>query len=89
MQKQTHKPRQNLANDLDDFDELMASLCALLTHACLTGCQQVEPTILERLNVLCNHEEAGFYPEQLKVLSKMKQLWETKLLSQQLDQLVH
>lgn len=66
-------------NSEDSFDDLMASLFVLLTHHSLRQCQASVGPIVERLNKLCCHSELEHYPEQLKVLGKMRQLWRTKL----------
>lgn len=66
-----------------DFDELMASLFVLVTHHSLTQCQASLSPIVERLNELCRHPDIELYPNQLKVLAKMRQLWRTHLFKQE------
>ena len=61
------------------YDDLMASLMVLVTHHSLTQCSASISAIVERLNLLCSHSEIEHYPNQLKVLSKMRHLWRTKL----------
>lgn len=72
-----------LAIDHDEsegcYDDLMASLMVLVTHHSLTQCSASISAIVERLNLLCRHSEIEHYPNQLKVLSKMRHLWRTRL----------
>jgi hypothetical protein len=63
------------------FDDLMANLFVLVTHHSLTQSQASLSPIVERLNVLCQHSEIEHYPEQLKVLAKMRHLWRTRLFN--------
>jgi hypothetical protein len=63
------------------FDDLMASLFMLLTHHDLTQSESSLRPIVERLNRLCRHSEIEHYPNQLRVLAKMRQIWLTKLFS--------
>ncbi|MFT4629780.1 MAG: hypothetical protein ACI8PV_000894 [Dinoroseobacter sp.] len=65
-----------------DFDDLMASLFVLVTHHSLTNCGCTLSTIVERLDQLCRHPHIELYPQQLKVLLKMRQLWLTHLFKQ-------
>jgi len=60
------------------FDDSMESLFVLVTHDSLTQCEASLSPIVERLNKLCQHSEIEHYPNQLKVLAKMRQLWRTK-----------
>jgi len=69
---------QNEAQE-GSLDDLMASLFVLLTHHSLTRCDAALTPIVERLNLLCQHSEIEHYPNQMKVLAKMRQLWRTKL----------
>ncbi len=69
---------QNEAQE-GSFDDLMASLFVLVTHHSLTQCDASISPIVERLNLLCQHSEIEHYPNQMKVLAKMRQLWRTKL----------
>lgn len=69
---------QTDANDRD-FDELMASLFVLVTHHSLTQCPASLSPIVDRLNELCRHPDIELYPQQLKVIAKMRQLWRTHL----------
>lgn len=78
MQKQLNYNRRNLQSE-DSFDELMASLFVLITHHSLSQCEACVAPIVERLNKLCCHSEVEHYPEQLRVLAKMRQLWRTRL----------
>lgn len=71
------------------FDDLMANLFVLLTHHCLTQSQASLPPIVERLNLLCQHSEIEYYPNQLRVLDKMRQLWRTKILDAELSRVHH
>ena len=71
------------------FDDLMASLFVLVTHHSLTQCKGALSPIVERLNMLCRHSEIEHYPEQLKVLAKMRQLWRTKLFNAENSGLKH
>ena len=75
--KQTETENQEVS-----FDDLMASLFVLVTHHSLTQCQASLEPIVERLNKLCHHSEVEHYPNQLKVLAKMRQLWLTKLFDE-------
>jgi hypothetical protein len=65
-----------------DFDDLMASLFVLVTHHSLTNCGCTLSTIVDRLDELCRHPDIELYPQQLKVLLKMRQLWLTHLFQQ-------
>lgn len=78
MYKSLREQRQNMKSE-DSFDDLMASLFILITHHSLNQCQASLNPIVERLNKLCRHSEIEHYPEQLKVLGKMRQLWRTRL----------
>ncbi len=71
------------------FDELMAQLFVLLTHHSLTQCKASLSPIVERLNCLCRHSEIEHYPEQLKVLAKMRQIWRTKLFGAEHSPIKH
>ncbi|MBL4671193.1 MAG: hypothetical protein JKX81_02945 [Arenicella sp.] len=71
------------------FDDLMASLFVLVTHHSLTQCEASLDPIVERLNILCQHSEIEHYPNQLKVLAKMRQLWRTKLFNAEYSGLKH
>lgn len=78
------KPHQTSAETIDrDFDELMASLFVLVTHHSLTQCQASLAPIVERLNELCRHPDIELYPNQLKVLAKMRRLWRAHLFNQE------
>lgn len=79
-----HKQEREL-----DFDNLMANLFTLITHHSLTQCQSSIPSIVERLEALCNHSEIELYPAQLKVLAKMRQLWKTQLFKTQTKNKIH
>ena len=61
------------------FDDLMANLFVLVTHHSLTQCEASLPIIVDRLHQLCHHSEIELYPNQMKVLAKMQQLWRTRL----------
>lgn len=61
------------------FDDLMANLFVMVTDYSLSQRQSIINPIVERLNTLCRHSEVEHYPEQLKVLGKMRQLWRTRL----------
>lgn len=91
MQKhQVSNPRT--AKSEDPFDDLMASLLVLVTHHSLSQCSASLSPIVERLNKLCCHSEVEHYPEQLRVLGKMRQLWRTRLFEieqTELSQKVH
>ncbi|MFT4635728.1 MAG: hypothetical protein ACI854_000243 [Arenicella sp.] len=76
-------------NNEASFDVLMASLFVLVTHHSLTQCQNSLRPIVEQLNSLCQHSEIEYYPNQLKVLAKMRQLWQTKLFDAEFDGLRH
>ncbi len=67
------------------YDDLMASLMVLVTHHSLTQCSASISAIVERLNLLCSHSEIEHYPNQLKVLSKMRHLWRTKLFESEVS----
>ncbi len=71
------------------FDDLMASLFVLVTHHSLNQCDSTLSVIVDRLDVLCKHSEIELYPNQQIVLSKMRQLWRTKLFNVQLSEVVH
>ncbi|MFQ3244337.1 MAG: hypothetical protein ACJAYF_000438 [Arenicella sp.] len=71
------------------FDDLMASLFVLITHHSLTQCQASLSPIVERLNVLCQHSEIEHYPEQWKVLAKMRHLWRTRLFDAEIADMKH
>jgi hypothetical protein len=72
-----------------DFDELMASLFVLITHHSLTQCKASLPPIVERLDELCRPTDIELYPQQFKVLVKMRQLWRTHLFKQTLNPYHH
>ncbi|MFT5135069.1 MAG: hypothetical protein ACI9XU_000938 [Arenicella sp.] len=76
-------------NNEASFDDLMASLFILVTHHSLTQCRESLSPIVERLNLLCRHSEIEYYPNQLKVLVKMRELWRTKLFDAKFDRLRH
>lgn len=78
-----------VADSEGSLDDLMASLFVLVTHHSLTQCQGSLRPIVERLNLLCQHSEIEHYPEQMKVLAKMRRLWQTKLFDTQLSVSVH
>ncbi len=71
------------------YDDLMASLMVLVTHHSLTQCSASISAIVERLNLLCSHSEIEHYPNQLKVLSKMRHLWRTKLFEVEVSNYRH
>ena len=71
------------------FDDLMAGLFVLITHHSLTQCEASLQPIVERLNKLCQHSEIELYPNQMKVLAKMRQLWRTKLFNYELSRVRH
>ncbi|MGK0374522.1 MAG: hypothetical protein ACJA2E_000991 [Arenicella sp.] len=71
------------------YDNLMANLFVLVTHHSLTQCQASLMPIVERLNLLCQHSEIEHYPNQLRVLNKMRQLWRTKLFDAELSDVKH
>lgn len=73
----------------DSFDDLMASLFVLVTHHSLTQCEASLSPIVERLNKLCQHSEIEHYPNQLKVLGRMRQLWRTKLFDTEYSNVTH
>jgi len=73
----------------DNFDELMASLFVLVTHYSLNKSNSILSTIVDRLDILCKHSEIELYPNQLIVLSKMRQLWRTKLFNIQISEVHH
>ena len=73
----------------DSFDDLMAGLMVLITHHSLTQCQNSLPSIVDRLKRVCTHSDLEHYPEQMLVLAKMRQLWETKLFEIRLDSTRH
>jgi hypothetical protein len=72
-----------------DYDELMASLFVLLSHHSLTQCKASLPPIVERLDELCQHTDIELFPQQLKILVKMRQLWQTHLFQQTLASYNH
>jgi len=78
-----------IQSDDGSFDDLMASLFVLVTHHSLTQCEASLKPIVERLNKLCQHSEIEHYPNQMKVLSKMRQLWRTRLFDAQYSGLKH
>jgi len=78
-----------IQSDDGSFDDLMASLFVLVTHHSLTQCEASLKPIVERLNKLCQHSEIEHYPNQMKVLSKMRQLWRTRLFDTQYSGLKH
>ncbi len=88
MLKQSSQDTNNNQTE-DSFDDLMASLLVLVTHQTLTHCRGTLPPIVERLNKLCSHSELEYYPEQMRVLAKMRHLWETKLFASEFSQLKH
>ena len=71
------------------LDDLMASLFVLITHHSLTQCQASLRPIVDKLNELCQHSEIEHYPNQLTVLSKMRQLWRTKLFDIEYSKVRH
>ena len=91
MQKSLTKPHINKVTE-ESFDELMASLFVLLTHHSLDKYEVSINVIVDQLEKLCQHSEIEYYPEQLKVFGKMKQLWNIKLFETQqvkLNELPH
>jgi len=78
-----------IQSDDGSFDDLMASLFVLVTHHSLTQCEASLKPIVERLNKLCQHSEIEHYPNQMKVLSKLRQLWRTRLFDAQYSGLKH
>jgi len=73
----------------EPFDDLMAKLMVLVTHHSLTQCQGALSPLVERLRQLSSHSELEYYPEQRRVLLKMRQLWEAKLFNSECGQLKH
>lgn len=71
------------------FDDLMASLFVLVTHYSLSQCNSTLSNIVDRLDMLCKHSEIELYPNQQIVLSKMRQLWRTKLFNIQISEVHH
>lgn len=71
------------------YDDLIASLFLLVTHYSLNQCDSSLSTIVDRLEMLCKHSEIELYPNQLIVLSKMRQLWRTKLFNMQISEVHH
>lgn len=71
------------------FDDLMAGLFVMVTHHSLTQCEASIPCIVERLDALCRHSEIIFYPQQQKVLTRMRQLWKTRLFQLEHRSLKH
>lgn len=88
MQKQLSNNHKSTQVE-DSFDDLMASLLVLVTHHSLSQCQASLSPIVERLNKLCRHSECEHYPEQLRVLGKMRQLWRTRLFEVEQTELSH
>jgi len=82
MIKQTPKPEDHYAQEAPS-DDLIASLFVLVTHHSLTQCEASVPVIVDRIHELCHHSEIELYPNQMKVLSKMLQLWRTRLFRAQ------
>ena len=80
--KQFKEPVTNA--DEHSFDDLMASYFVLVTHHSLTQSDSSLPLIVERLQELFGHSELEFYPEQKRVIAKMKHLWSTRLFNIQL-----
>lgn len=89
LQKYRQKQLPDSHDEEACFDDLMASLFVLITHHSLTQCQASLTPIVERLNSLCGHSEIEHYPQQLKVLAKMRQLWRTRLFDAQYSQTTH
>lgn len=84
------KQQHTLATPTErDFDELMASLFVLVTHHSLTQCNASLSPIVERLNELCHHSEIELYPNQLEILTKMRQLWRTYLFKHEQETYQH
>ena len=72
-----------------NFDDLMASLFLLITHYSLNQCDSSLDKIVDRLDMLIRHSELELYPNQLIVLTKMRQLWRTKLFNYQVSEIHH
>jgi len=87
--KQKQAEGSNKKQAEGSFDGLMASMFVLVTHHSLTQCDASLSPIVERLNELCQHSEIEHYPNQMKVLVKMRQLWQTKLFSVECGRLKH
>jgi len=77
------------ASQEESLDESMAALFVLITHHSLTQCEAALMNIVDRLHQLCHHSEIEHYPNQMKVLIKMRQLWRTQLFHAQLDKYLH
>ena len=71
------------------FDDLMASLFVLITHHSLTQSVETLTPIIDKIDLLCKHSEIEHYPLQLKVLSKMRKLWRTKLFDVEQTKVIH
>lgn len=82
------KTTANAQNEVT-FDDLMASLFVLVTHYSLNQEARTLSVIVDRLDMLCKHSEIELYPNQLIVLTKMRQLWRTKLFSIQISDVHH
>lgn len=72
-----------------DFDDMMANLFVLVTHHSLTQCDSALPKIVEHIHYLVQHADIECYPQQLKVLLKMQNLWRTKLFRIETAQVRH
>ena len=71
------------------FDDLMANLFVLITHHSLTQSVEALTLIIDKIDLLCEHSEIEHYPLQLKVLSKMRELWRTKLFDAEQTKVIH
>lgn len=91
MIDQTSKPAHTEEHDAQEprFDDLMAGLFVLVTHHSLTQCEAALPEIVNKLHQLCHHSEIELYPNQMKVLVKMQQLWRTRLFKSQNQTMRH
>lgn len=76
-------------SDKQNFDELMADLFVLVTHHSLTQCETSLPEIVNRIQLLTQHDDIEYYPKQLKVLLKMRTLWRTKLFRKEVQKFKH
>lgn len=77
--RKTHSQLYSETHAEEPLDELMASLLTLVTHHSLNQCQSCAVNIVERLNKVCGHSEIEHFPEQMRVMAKMRQLWRTRL----------
>ncbi|MEM7360165.1 MAG: hypothetical protein AAF431_13775 [Pseudomonadota bacterium] len=73
----------------NSYDQLIASLFVLLTHHSLTHSDDSADAIVSKLNILCEHSDIEYYPDQHRVFLKMRKLWRIKQFKAGLSEMLH